>query len=109
MVVMRGKDIHLADPSSFEEQKLYVDWNPPGSRVSLHCHPRPFNNYEKSLTLLSNSQTPVLSLNTVVGKAWNMFASRAYVHQYLKFGMSEDEFVDSFACLEQVIKNYSSL
>lgn len=109
MVVMRGKDVHLADPSSFESPNLYVDWNQPSSCISIYCHQRPFNNYEKSLTLLSNSQTPVRSLNSVVEKAWNMFASRAYVHQYLKFGISEDEFVDSFASLEQVIKNYSSL
>jgi len=47
--------------------------------------------------------------NSVVQKAWNMFTSQAYVHQYLKFGLTEDHFVDSFAATEQIIKNYSSL
>lgn len=109
MVFMRGKDVHMADPTAFMDPKLYVNWVPSSSYVSFCCHPRPFNNYEKSMTLLSNSQSPMLPLNSVVDKAWNMFGSRAYVHQYLKFGMLEDDFVDSFACLEQVIKNYSCL
>ncbi|EDO39408.1 predicted protein [Nematostella vectensis] len=108
-VVMRGKDVTYADPSAFADPRLYVDWMPSYDLGSITCHLRPFNNYEKSVTLLSNSQTHVGPLSKVVGKAWTMFASRAYVHQYLRFGISEDAFVDSFACLEQVVKNYYSL
>lgn len=34
---------------------------------------------------------------------------RAYVHQYAKFGLSEEDFLDSFTSLEQIISSYSQL
>ena len=60
-------------------------------------------------TLLSNSQSVVTPLDRTVSKAWNMFSSRAYVHQYAKHGLSEADFMDSFACLEQVIHDYNTI
>lgn len=48
-------------------------------------------------------------MDSMVGKAWDMFSSRAYVHQYTKHGLTEDEFLDGFATLEQVIANYKHL
>lgn len=109
LVVMRGKDLNTADPSAFQDPQLYVNWIPPPSLSTFWCHPKPYNQYEKSATLLSNSQTPVAPLNSVIDKAWTMFASRAYVHQYIRYGISEDDFVDNFAFLEQILKNYRSL
>lgn len=109
LLVLRGVDVHKSDLASFTDPRLNASWVPSGCATTIWCHPRPFNNYEKSATLLSNSQTPVAPLNFVVQKAWNMFTSRAYVHQYLKYGMAEDHFVDSFAATEQIIKSYSSL
>ena len=109
LLVLRGVDVHKSDLSSFNDPRLHANWVPSSCANSVWCHPRPFNHYEKSATLLSNSQTPVAPLDSVVQKAWNMFTSRAYVHQYLKYGMTEDHFVDSFAATEQVIRNYSSL
>lgn len=34
---------------------------------------------------------------------------RAYVHQYAKFGITEEDFLDSFTSLEQIISSYSQL
>lgn len=34
---------------------------------------------------------------------------RAYIHQYTKFGISEEDFLESFTSLEQVISSYSQL
>lgn len=48
-------------------------------------------------------------MDSMVGKAWDMFSFRAYVHQYVKHGLTEDEFLDGFATLEQVIANYKHL
>lgn len=109
LLVLRGVDVHKSDLTSFNDPRLHANWVPSSCASTIWCHPRPFNHYEKSVTLLSNSQTPVAPLNSVVQKAWNMFTSRAYVHQYLKYGMTEDHFVDSFAATEQIIRNYSSL
>ncbi|XP_073239406.1 tubulin delta chain-like [Porites lutea] len=109
LLVLRGVDVHKSDLTSFNDPRLHANWVPSSCASTIWCHPRPFNHYDKSVTLLSNSQTPVAPLNSVVQKAWNMFTSRAYVHQYLKYGMTEDRFVDSFAATEQIIRNYSSL
>jgi tubulin delta len=68
-----------------------------------------FDGYEKSAALVSNSQSPVKLLDHVVGKAWTMFGSRAYVNQYLRHGMEEENFLDCFASLEQIIANYKHL
>lgn len=109
LLLLRGKDIDSADSKSFEEDNLYTHWIPHGFGLSLWKQNRMFNKYEKSATLLSNSQSPVKSLDHIVHKAWDMFAARAYVHQYLKHGLTEEEFLDCFACLEQVVKNYKDL
>lgn len=34
---------------------------------------------------------------------------RAYVHQYAKFGIMEEDFLDSFTSLEQIISSYGQL
>lgn len=68
-----------------------------------------FRGYEKTASLLSNSQSPVKIMKPTVQKAWDMFASRAYVHHYLNHGLTEEDFLDSFAALEQVLVSYKRL
>ena len=109
ILVLRGKDINTTDVGPFKDEKLYTSWIPRDSSLAIWQQDHPFHHYEKSAALLSNSQSPLVALDSTVGKAWQMFASRAYVHQYLKYGLSEEDFVDSFAGLEQVIKSYQNL
>lgn len=82
---------------------------PNSAAFTTRINGRPYNKYEKSAFLLSNSQFCIPTINSVTEKAWNMFANRAYVHQYVSNGISEDDFVDSFATVEQVIANYKKL
>ncbi|XP_043910467.1 tubulin delta chain [Protopterus annectens] len=109
LIVLRGKDVDAADTACFKDSALYTSWIPPHVALNVWRTCRPFNKYEKSATLVSNSQCLLKPLDSVVRKAWNMFASKAYVHQYTKHGITEDDFLDSFAVLEQVISSYSSL
>ncbi|KAG8122644.1 hypothetical protein E2320_018152, partial [Naja naja] len=51
--------------AKMEEETLRI-WNTP----------RAFNKYEKSASLVSNSQFLLSPLNSLVGKAWKMFASK---------------------------------
>lgn len=106
---LRGKDSETVDLSPFRQPQLYANWIPKDK--SFHnAHQRySYNDTDQSLTLLSNSQSPVKPLNTVISKAWKMFSSRAYIHQYIHQGIVEDDFLDSFITLEQVVKNYASL
>ncbi|XP_038615826.1 tubulin delta chain [Tachyglossus aculeatus] len=109
LVILRGKDVQSADLGNFKDPALYTSWLQPDAAFCEWRTPRAFNKYEKSATLVSNSQFLLKPLDTIVGKAWNMFASKAYVHQYTKFGMEEEDFLDSFTVLEQVVASYSNI
>ncbi|RXM95010.1 Tubulin delta chain [Acipenser ruthenus] len=109
LLILRGKDVQSADTGGFMDPALYTSWLPPGVASSTWRTPMSFNRYEKSATLVSNSQFLLKPLDGIVGKAWNMFASRAYVHQYTQFGISEEDFLDSFTALEQIIASYTHL
>ncbi|XP_051850083.1 tubulin delta chain isoform X1 [Antechinus flavipes] len=109
LVILRGKDVHDADLGGFKDPALYSSWLQPSDAFSEWRTQRAFNKYEKSAALVSNSQFLLKPLDTIIGKAWNMFASKAYVHQYTKFGIEEEDFLDSFTVLEQVLANYCNL
>ncbi|KAM6163195.1 tubulin delta chain [Rhynchocyon petersi] len=109
LVILRGKDVQSADLGGFKDPALYTSWLKAANAFNVWKTQRAFNRYEKSATLVSNSQFLVKPLDMVVSKAWNMFASKAYVHQYTKFGMEEEDFLDSFTLLEQVIASYCNL
>ncbi|XP_072412159.1 tubulin delta chain isoform X1 [Chiloscyllium punctatum] len=109
LLVLRGKEVFQADTDSFKEQALYTSWMPADSALSVWRTSTTFNKYEKSASIVSNSQCLQRSLDRIVTKAWDMFASRAYVHQYMKHGISEEDFLDCFTTVEQVIASYSSL
>ncbi|XP_054250268.1 tubulin delta chain isoform X3 [Indicator indicator] len=109
LVILRGKESHSVDLGSFQDPSLYTSWLNPQDAFNAWRTPRAFNKYEKSAALVSNSQFLLKPLDSVVGKAWNMFASKAYIHQYTKFGIEEEDFLDSFTALEQVISSYSIL
>lgn len=109
LLILRGKEVYSADTGSFNDPALYSSWLSPEEAFSVWKSPVPFNKYEKSATLVSNSQALFRPLDDMVGKAWNMFASRAYIHQYVKYGITEEDFLDSFTSLEQVISSYKQL
>lgn len=94
------------------QNKFFADlkWRSLYSPVKLWCQNRMFNKYEKSLTLLSNSQMPVFKIDSLVNKAWNMFSAKAYIHQYVKYGnFEEEELLNAFIFTEQLIKNYKNI
>lgn len=109
LLILRGKELNLADPSGFTESYMYPSWMPACGAYQTWAHPRPFHKYDKSAVLVSNSQSQVPALDHFVSKAWSMFASRAYIHQYIQHGLEEERFMDCFATLEQVIHNYKKL
>ncbi|XP_059938160.1 tubulin delta chain isoform X2 [Mesoplodon densirostris] len=109
LVILRGKDVHSAELGTFKDPALYTSWLEPVHAFSVWKTQRAFSKYEKSAALVSNSQFLVKPLDMIVGKAWNMFASKAYIHQYTKFGIEEEDFLDSFTLLEQVIASYCNL
>lgn len=63
-------------------------------------------NNEKHLTLLSNSNFMSDNLSSTIYKAQNMLMNNAFVHQYEKYGMEKNDFLDSLAFCEQINFDY---
>lgn len=108
LVIARGNELETADLSPFMDHTLYCRWAPQEFACSMWASRHAFNKYEKSCTLLSNSQSCVSPLDSACRKAWQMYAARAYVHQYLQNGLSEQDFLDCFVCTEQTLKTYTT-
>lgn len=106
---MRGKEVQSVDPKIFQDVKLYTSWISPEIAFNVATQPRTFNGYEKCAALISNSSSAVKPLNEILTKAWDMFTVRAYVHQYVQRGLSEEDFLDAFVSLEQVVSTYKML
>ena len=65
-------------------------------------------NYEKHLTLLSNSNFIAEDLSGSIFKAQNMLYHKAFVHQYEKYGMEKSDFLDAIAFCEQINYDYDN-
>lgn len=109
LLILRGNELNTADDSFFKDERLYSKIVPKSCTCSVWCSRHAFNKYEKTCTLVSNSQGCIQPLSSVCRKAWNMYTSKAYVHQYEKYGLETEEFLDSFVTVEQTIKNYATI
>jgi len=109
LLILRGNELQTVNVASFQDAKLYsVNAS---SRFCLNSwvHWHHFNKYEKSASLLTNSQGVITPLNLLCQKSWEMFTSRAYLHQYTRYGLCEEDILNCFISTEQVIKNYAVL
>ncbi|TGZ47816.1 hypothetical protein CRM22_011013 [Opisthorchis felineus] len=135
--VLRGHDAHehVQQPASFAHEltrDLLVSTSvscPPTDASFIHGHDRPFLGYPRSLFVVSNgggsrlgedilrggtldfasTGDPAASLNYAISRAWGMFASKAYLHQYERYGLTSELLMDCFANVEQAAHCYSSL
>ena len=92
-----------------QDEQIYSPWVPADDRLRAYAAPFPHGKYEKSATVLTNSSAIAAPLDAVTNKAWKMFSARAYLHQYQTFGLAQDDFLDCFASVEQIIKNYNEI
>ena len=91
------------------DEEIYCPWVPPDDRLRAYASPFAHGSYEKSATMLSNSSAIAAPLDAVTSKAWKMFSAKAYLHQYQSFGLAQDDFLDCFASVEQIIRNYREI
>lgn len=106
LLILRGSELDLVDTSLLSDPALYSRYVPTSCTCSVWCSSQAFNRYEKCCTLVSNSESCLGPLDKVCAKAWTMYSSRAYVHQYQKHGFAEEDFLRSFAAVEQIIRDY---
>lgn len=92
-----------------DDNDLYPQWIPRDSRC-LHLHQnRKFMDMEKFISLATNNSSFHYSFSNIVEKAWKSYSHKAHLHQYSKFRIREEEFLESFAKMENIIKSYKEL
>ena len=111
LLLMRGHHALSLESnlSNFHNDLMYPKWMPQVQRCPVWKTNIPLQKFEKSITLLSNGTSCIKPLDKVVGKAWNMYNSRAYCHQYTKHGLEEEDFINAFVAVENVISAYKQL
>jgi tubulin delta len=104
-----GTDVKDCIALSLDESVLYPHWVPKGLRCG-HLHQnRRFMGMDKFISLATNNSSIHYSFNSIVEKAWNTFIHKAHLHHYSKFSVEAEDFVASFAKLENIIKSYKEI
>jgi tubulin delta len=136
VLTLRGSAIADAPVADFPPDDFYVEWSPVHSRCrgspfrlvghdkvrccthqsiviilqiaqqSIDVSPP---QRVQSATVVSNSSRVWKPIEHCTSRAWGTFASRAFLHQYEKYGTTEDDFVDAFVQAERLIKSYREL
>lgn len=110
ILVTRGPvtDKDSINTNEFREQSLYADWNTTDWFTHLHQNRKILNN-DKFLALITNNSQICDPLDTLLEKTWTSYINAAFLHQYKQHGLEEDDFLQAFAVLENVVKEYKEL
>jgi tubulin delta len=68
-----------------------------------------FDQWERSASIVSNSQTVVTPFRRVLTNATEMFQANAYVHQYESHGFEKEDINEAFEQMTQIVHDYSLL
>ncbi len=114
VMTCRGADV--TDPANrreIEEVHSVMECSSLASKSSEAvkvCYDRKLSNgYQRSISVLSNSQAILPTVSRALSRGKEMFDVRAYVHQYRSNGLEEGDFHHAFHKLGQVVEGYSSL
>nr|XP_003704716.1 PREDICTED: tubulin delta chain-like [Megachile rotundata] len=110
ILVTRGSvtDKDSINTNEFREKHLYADWNTTDWFTHLHQN-RKILNHDKFLALITNNSQICDPLDILLEKTWTSYINAAFLHQYKQHGLEEDDFLQAFAVLENVVKEYKEL
>eukprot|EP00941_MAST-03F_sp_MAST-3F-sp1_P003698 g3698.t1 len=100
-------DVVKSVSTTFQNPKLYASFSIDPFHLSVNENT--FSKYDKSCSVISNSQTILKPLNRALNSAENMYHAKAYLHQYEKYGVEDIDFHEAFLQLRQIECNYKSL
>lgn len=96
----------MADVSPLSDRALFAPWAPEPLHVAYHS--ARFSRCDMAATLLANSSCAVAPAQRMLTRAYSMYASRAYCHQYAAHGLEEADFDAAFARVEDAIAAYAT-
>lgn len=65
--------------------------------------------FESFLTSVSNDQTMMEPIDEVLQKSWDMFNNHSFLHRYEKYNIDREDFMNSFAQIEQILHSMKTL
>ena len=77
--------------------------------VQFYHTPYRSQNYDRSISLLSNNSTCLPVLHRILHRAGSLFSSQAYVHQYARYGLGRLDFTEALEAVAQITDCYSRL
>ena len=98
-----GMFLKLWDPHNIRN----IDQHSP--QLSIRADSFSFDGWERTATLVSNSQSVVAPLTRVASHAREMWEANAYVHQYEMHGFERDELAQAFEDMDQIVHDYTDL
>ena len=60
-----------------------------------------------NLTILANSNLYCSNIKKCLSKAYEMYEYNAFIHQYEKYGLKKEDFIDAFSFCEKIISDYN--
>ncbi|GBG74225.1 hypothetical protein CBR_g17937 [Chara braunii] len=107
MLFLRGNEAMVVDASMFVDPSLHPLWA--SDPLVVAAHPACANKYEMSASLLTNCKSVVTRVERMVERSYDLFSTKAYLHQYHAFGMEESDFEEVYTSLEDIVARYRML
>lgn len=97
VLILRGPDSITVDQDQFQK------------KCKVCYSPHITNKYDRSATLINNSDEILPIIEKTAQKASLLFERGAYLHQYHGCGLEDEDFIKAFRTVGQIIRNYESL
>ncbi|TNV80488.1 hypothetical protein FGO68_gene9513 [Halteria grandinella] len=101
-----GEVEHQINAMSSKKKAHFVDWIPDRLMTSVCSVSPPHANIPMCGSSLFNSTTISQTFQRILEKYQKMYRKKAFLYQYTQEGMSEDEFHEAQASLEDLISQY---
>lgn len=102
-----AQDCTTADVSVLADRLLYSPWVP--QPLSVACSPAQFCRCDMSASLVATVSSAAAPAARMLERAYAMYATRAYCHQYAAHGMEAFHFEEAFSHVEDVVAAYAQL
>lgn len=93
--------------SVLRERLLYSPWMP--QPLTVGYSPARFCRCDMAASLVATASTAAAPAARMLERAYRMYATRAYCHQYAAHGMEAAHFDAAFAHVEDVVTAYAHL
>ncbi|KAF8820371.1 tubulin/FtsZ family, GTPase domain-containing protein, partial [Cardiosporidium cionae] len=102
-----GEKSGMANADSFKEDIRYSSWCIDPLKIWKSTHS--FSGLSQSVAMISNCQTPLFAISTVLRRAEQLALHNAYIHQFEQFNLQKEEILVAIRKLQYIQHSYQSL